>query len=194
MLRKVLALLALSLVVFTANSQDRKFSVELNYPITLGDNFFEFNYSGIIDAGIDFYVAEAGIFDFGIGFNTGIFNSADAPDPGISVLVFDFKPSAFAELNIPGAEKFRPAVGVGYTSILFVFSGENPVEPSPRELIGEETRGGINFLLRLAYDFAERWFVQAQYDYTKLGRKGDVPNTSFNTNVVQLRLGLGFKF
>ena len=182
-------------MVASTYGQDRNSSLELNYPFAIGDNFFEFSYVGIVDVGFDYRIAEAGLVDLWIGFNTGIFKSGDRmDDPNLEVLAFDFKPALIVELNTPGIDKLHPAIGVGYNAVMFTFVGNNPVDPNAnRALIDEETRGGINAHFRLAYDIAERWFVQAQYDFTKLSRRGDVPNISFNTNVNTIRIGVGLR-
>lgn len=61
MTKKILVPLLL-LTTISANCQNSKFSVEVNYPLPLGDNFIKENYQGIVDLGVKyrFYSFEIG--------------------------------------------------------------------------------------------------------------------------------------
>ena len=49
---------------------------------------------------------------------------------------------------------------------------------------------GLNF--GVAYDINNKFFIQIQYDFTKLN-VNDVPDIKFNTNVNLMKIGIGFK-
>ncbi|WP_435578718.1 outer membrane protein [Gilvibacter sp.] len=193
--RNYLILLGLLFCGVFASAQERKFSVEWNYPLPVGDNFFAEGYTAWFDIGGEYRFAESGAFNFGVALNMGFAGFSETLDTGTTkAIAYDFKPSVFAELNIPGVPKLHPAVGVGYNTILFAFSGDSAILGSEgRQIIGGDSKNGLNGHARLSYDVAERWFVQVQYDYTRLGKENDVPDISFNRTVSQVRFGFGYR-
>ncbi|MFS4468738.1 outer membrane protein [Maribacter sp. 2210JD10-5] len=93
-------------------------------------------------------------------------------------------------MDLESINKFHPSVGLGYTIMVFDASGTND---GFDVIDASDTQSGFNFDLGLAYNATEKLFVQAQYDFVKLGINNDVPDTKFNTNVNILKIGLGYR-
>jgi len=174
-------------------SQDSKFSLELNYPIPIDNNFIGENYNGIIDIGADYRIANLNPVNLGISLNSGVLVNNSNQNNGFQnfkVTSYVIQPRIFGELDLESIDKLHPSVGLGYTIMVFDASGtNNGFDVSD----ASDTQSGFNFNFGLAYDVTEKLFVQAQYDFVKLGVDNDVPDTKFNTNVNILKIGLGYR-
>ncbi len=183
------------LLIFSIKSfsQDSKFSLELNYPIPIDNNFVGENYNGIIDIGADYRIANLNLVNIGISLNGGVLmNNSNQNNSfqNFKVTSYVIQPRIFGELDLESIDKFHPTVGLGYTIMVFNASGTyNGFDVSD----ASDTQSGFNFNFGLAYDITEKLFVQAQYDFVKLGVDNDVPDIKFNTNVNILKIGLGYR-
>jgi len=186
-------LLLTLLLIFSIKSfsQESNFSLELNYPIPIDKNFIGENYDGIIDIGADYRIANLNPVNFGISLNGGVLVNNSNQNNGFQnfkVTSYVIQPRIFAELDL--INKFHPSVGLGYTIMVFNASGiNNGFDVSDTS----DTQSGFNFNFGLAYDITEKLFVQAQYDFIKLGVDNEIPDTKFNTNVNILKIGLGYR-
>ena len=54
----------------------------------------------------------------------------------------------------------------------------------------DTTESGVNLNLSLSYDITENFFLNAQYDFVKIGVDNDIPDTKYNTNILKIGLGL----
>ena len=187
--------LLILLLIFSIKSfsQDSKFSLELNYPIPIDNNFVGENYNGIIDIGADYRIANLNPVNIGISLNGGVLVNNSNQNNGFQnfkVTSYVVQPRIFGELDLESIDKFHPTIGLGYTIMVFNASGtNNGFDVSD----ASDTRSGFNFNFGLAYDITEKLFVQAQYDFVKLGVDNDVPDIKFNTNVNILKIGLGYR-
>ncbi|NRT15759.1 opacity protein-like surface antigen [Flavobacterium sp. 28A] len=183
-------LLILSIKSF---SQDSKISIEMHYPIPIGQNFIEKSYNGIIDIGAKYRFTEIKNINIGASINGGILvnNTNDSNvDQNFKVKSYLIQPKIFAELKIESISKLHPFVGFGYTFMIFDVSGTNngfDVSSSGK------TESGINANFGVSYDITNKIFIDIQYDYVKLQVDKETPNTTFNTNVNLLKIGLGFR-
>ncbi len=175
-------------------SQDSKFSIELNYPIPIDNNFIGEDFFGIIDLGLDYRFINLNPVNIGISFNGGVLVNNSNQNSGLQdfkVTSYMFQPRLFGELDFESLNKLHPSVGIGYTIMIFDASGSNNgFDVSDKT----DTQSGFNFNLGLKYDVTERLFAQIQYDFVKLGVDNDIPNIKFNTNVNILKIGLGYRF
>jgi hypothetical protein len=78
---RVKFLLALSLFAIAfANAQDKKWSIEANYPISASDDFGN-DVPGIFDVGVKYRFLNTDLLRLGVGINTSLFsgnvNSSD---------------------------------------------------------------------------------------------------------------------
>ena len=158
-----------TLISISLYSQNSAVSVELSYPLPAGDNFIQRSYNGIVDAGVKVRAVDIGAFRLGGAFNSTILvknNDVDTSPLTVNITAIGLQPKLFVELDSPLLERFHPHVGVGYS--FFVFSIESDALGDFGTAIENETQSGVNFHLGVAYDFTERFFLQVQYDFTKL--------------------------
>lgn len=174
-------------------AQDSKWSVEANYPLPVDQNFIGKNYSGLIDLGARYRFVDLGVARLGASVNGGFLKNskADAGNP-YDVNLYTLQPRVFAEFALPKLSKWHPSVGLGYSFLFFdaESDGSNP------ELSGFEshtTENGFNANLGLSYDVTKKFFVQVQYDFIKIGVDDNVPDTSYNSNIGLLKLGIGYR-
>ncbi len=182
-------LLSALLLIFasTSFSQDSKISLELNYPLPIDQNFIGENYDGIIDLGIDYRFANIKFIKIGASLNGSLFINDNFQN--IDITAYAVQPRIFGELDIPSLQKLHPSLGIGYTIMFFDASGGSTIAPVDTS----ETEGGINLNAGIAYDVFKKFFIQLQYDFVKLSTNDDVPDTTFNTNVNILKIGIGYR-
>ena len=178
-------------------SQDYKWSVEANYPISVGDEIGN-DAPGLLDFGIKYRFLDLKIVKIGAGINAGVFKKNISDDFKPVFTDFDetnwlIQPKVFAEFTIPGIQKLHPSVGLGYTFIESKFEGESFNLGS---FDNTESSGGINLNVGLSYDIAKRFFLQAQYDYI---REKDTYNyegqdLKVKRDLGYLKFGVGFRF
>lgn len=189
-MKKSILLLALTFSVFTSFAQDSKFSANLSYPITVGDNFIN-NYSGIIDLGIRYRFVEAGPINIGFSGNFTLLGrsySEGNVDPGGGVNAMFIEPRVFGELNLESLSGFKPSLGVGYTYLVFTYK-----DGTQNLNLPNENYNGFNINLGTTYDITNRFFALAQYEFIKI-KNDRADQIKYNTNFVLVKFGLGFRF
>lgn len=165
----------------SAYAQEERFSIEINYPLTIDNNFIGANYNGIIDAGCKYRFSLKDFVRFGASFNSGIYtNSKNESNNPSDISVFAFQPRLFAELNSTGA--VIPYIGFGYSFLIFNISDMDNINER-----------GFNLNLGVAYEISKSWFIQAQYDLVKIKVKRDIPDIKYNSNVNILKVGFGYR-
>ncbi|UKM65357.1 porin family protein [Flavobacteriaceae bacterium GSB9] len=190
-------LLLVFLLIFTIKSfsQDSKFSLELNYPIPIDNNFIGENYNGIIDFGANYRFTNLNHVNIGISFNGGILvnnSSQNSRFQDFKVTSYVIQPRIYGELDLESIKKFHPSIGIGYTIMVFDANGTNDIIDGS-DLNDTQSDSGFNFNFGIAYDITEKLFTQVQYDFIKLTADSDVPDIKFNTNVNILKIGLGYR-
>lgn len=192
-MKQNLLLTLLFILSMKSFSQDSKLSLEMHYPLTMGQNFISKNYDGIIDVGGKFRFSELKNINIGASLNGGILSNNTNDNNGnqdFRVKSYLIQPRIFSELKIESVPKIRPFVGIGYTFMVFKATGTNngfDVSAS------NSTESGINANFGVAYDITSKIFLDLQFDYVKLNVDNEVPKTAFNTNVNLLKVGLGLR-
>ncbi len=195
---KTKLLLPVLLFVLTfINAQEKNWNFESNYTIVPGDGLF--GEDNFVDVGVKYRFAKIGIFHLGFGINGG-FSRVNVENTGFESRTDDtylIQPRLFTEFQIPGFSKLRPSLGLGYSFV-------NTITDVTFSNGSEDSNGvwnqGFNFNLGVSYDISKRFFVQAQYDFVDLTPEDDTPDTiqfigpSFNGNINNIRLGIGFRF
>ena len=184
------------LLIFSIKSfsQDSKFSIELNFPIPIDENFIGKNYNGIIDVGLKYRFADLNFINIGASLNAGMYkNSKEERVQPFDVTTYIFSPRIYAEFNIKSITKLHPSLGIGYSIInaradVDRFNNQNNLSVS-----SNENENGINLNLGLAYDITNKLFAQVQYDFIKIGVDNEVPDIKYNTNINILKIGLGYR-
>ncbi len=195
-MRQKLLLIFLLTVTIKTFSQDSKFSIEANYPIAIGDNFLGQNYNGLLDFGAKYRFSENEIVIIGASINFGFFQNTKSGATDLNQLfdvkIFPIQPRIFAEFIIPKLEKFHPQIGIGYSIVIYNADwAENRAANLPADL--DDSESGFNFNVGIAYDLSEKFFIQGQYDFVKIGVEDGVPDLSYNTNINILKFGIGLR-
>lgn len=197
------AFVFISLITY---AQDQKWSVEANYPLNLTSGSGVGEMDGVIDFGIKYRFVDLGPIRVGAGLNTSYLRNYDRFTFGTingdqeselkrnNILI---QPKLFGETSIPGIARIRTQFGIGYSILIddFYFRDGNDVR-----FDNSETDGGLNLNLGLSYDISKRLFVQLQYDYLRLNRKGNTALNgqsypySYNEDVGLVKAGIGFRF
>ncbi len=195
-MKQKLLLVFLLIVTIKTFSQDSKFSLEVNFPIPIGDNFLGENYNGIVDIGAKYRFVKNGILNLGASVNFGYVQNTKSGATNLNQLfdvkIFPIQPRIFAEFNIPNLESLHPQIGLGY-SILINNAKADTINTLNLPADINDNESGFNFNLGLSYDLSDKFFLQAQYDFIKIGVKNGVPDISYNTNINIIKLGVGFR-
>jgi hypothetical protein len=178
-------------VSVTTFAQDKKWTMEANYPISIAGNLGNDN-PGVIDLGIEYRFLDLKVAKIGAGFNAGVFYDklqSGLFDPATSRDFTEtnwlFQPKLFSEFQIAGIPKLRPSIGLGYTIINSHFEGRAGGETFD----DTNTDSGFNFNVGLSYDLSDKFFIQGQYDYK---RYSQAPRPDVDLGF--LKFGLGFRF
>lgn len=174
-------------------SQNKKFSLEANYPVTIDNNFIGDRSFGVIDLGVKYRAVHLEIVKLGVGINGGVLvdntNQANFSSD-FQRTIYTIQPKVFGEFNLPNVTKLHPFVNLGYSFVRIDLSGSNNGQ-NVSDL--SDTVSGINMGLGVSYDVLSRVFLQIQYDFSKLN-SGDAPDTAYNTNFNLLKIGVGLRF
>ena len=193
-----LRLTVILLMFFTIKSfsQDSKFSIDANYPIAIDKNFLGQNYNGLVDLGAKYKFSDNKIVDIGASINFGFFQNtksgATALNQLFDVKVFPIQARIFAEFNIQNLKKLHPQIGLGYSIIIYdAVWRENTNADLPADI--DDNENGFNYNIGLSYDLTNKLFLQAQYDFIKIGVEDGIPDKSYNTNINILKFGIGYR-
>ena len=85
-MRKVFVTGLLIVCCLKGFSQDSKLILDINLPITVGDNFITKNYKGVFDLGLKYNLIELGRLKLGVSTNVGLLKS-NYLQPSVSVLM-----------------------------------------------------------------------------------------------------------
>ncbi len=187
----------LFLFSFQTFAQDKKWSIETNYSVVPQDGFG--GGDNVLDLGLKYRFVDFDFVQLGIGVNTG-FSKDKYEGSNLAVVGetngFYFQPRAFAEFIIPGIEKLRPTVGLGYS----IVNSDTDLVSLGEPIISNTTNGGFNFNFGLSYDITKRFFIQAQYDFINLRVKdefifqGELVQPNFIEKLNNIIIGVGFRF
>lgn len=174
-------------------SQDSKFSLELNYPTMVDNNFVRKNYNRLVDFGADYRIKNFNPINVGFSLNVGLMKNNSEPNnefEDFKIALYTIQPRVFAELDLESVKRFHPTVGLGYTFMIFNALISNNEFDMPG---ANDTLSGFNLNFGLVYDILDKFFAQIQYDFIKVKAKNDVPDINFNTNINILKIGLGYR-
>lgn len=177
-------------------SQSSKLSAELNFPISLGANYFGEDYSGIIDIGVKYRFIELSRFNLGISVNGSYLKKkaeryipsypGEYQDPyeAAEINNFTILPRVFAELKLESLPNLRPFIGAGYSFLIFNAASNSGQATSSKTLTG------INGNLGVSYMLTTKLFAQVQYDYINLFDENEHGQPDAN-NISILKFGMG---
>jgi len=160
-------------------SQNSKLHADINYPFPIGDNFIGKNYHGVIVFGISYMPIKVSKIRLGISTNVG-FLSTNAEHSEIPVHASMIKPRLNAEIVF---RKLTPYVGIGYSFFKYKISSNYS--------IADKTTDGLNLNCGVRYNLISRLYLKLDYDFIKF-RVKDLPDISFNKNIMIINFGVGF--
>ena len=140
-------------------------------------------YNGLIDLGGSYKYGELSFFNLGTSINLSVLNRDFSDEYSErKITSYMVQPKLFVELALESIKKLKPIFGLGYNFIL--------IDNTPSSMTGSET--GFNLSLGTKYYISERINFNMIYDFTKLNLADDVPNTTFNSDIHILKIGLGY--
>lgn len=188
----ILVLLCCASLSYT---QNQKFNVALNYPVTIDKNFVGQSNNGIIDIGLKYRCANFKAITVGGSVNVGYLKNTKEDAPQIAdINAYTLQPRIFAELNLDKLPKLHPSAGIGYS--MFIFNAK--LNNEALAILDDENQNskefGINLNLGIAYDITQKLMAQVQYDFVKINIDDTVPNIDYNRNINIIKIGLGYRF
>lgn len=195
-MKQKLLIAFLFLISIQAFAQDQKWSVEANYQVIPIEGLE--GEDNIIDLGLKYRFADFKFVQLGLGANVGFSKNKfnDIPSMNGEATSYYFQPRIFTDFRIPGIEKLRPSVGLGYS----IINSNVDVMTVGGDIKANTSNGGFNFNLGLSYDITKRFFIQAQYDFINLNVnneysfQGELVKPDYNRKQTNLKVGVGFRF
>ena len=188
-MKKLFLTVCCGLLFLSAYSQDKNWSAEVYYPISVGDSFGSSN-EGLIGVNLGYRFANLGKGKLGasldaIWFSTTFTNDSD-PIQELDYRDFFLQAKVFFETPLTANEKllFRGALGWAYQDASrsrAVFNEDGTIE-------GLEINTGPILGAGLTYAISPRWFLAAQTDFMFMF--GESPNRTIGLT----KIGVGFKF
>jgi len=191
-MKKAIALIILCLCFGSINAQDndKKLSLGLHYPLSVGDNFVKNAYNGIVGVDIAYTVVPVSIVDIRAGFTLDYFNYDFIQEFSGHALVY--KPKVIGEFNFHN--KLRPFVSLGYGFMTTSVKTNSTFGIDGSSNTVKDNFNGLNFTLGLKYNVTNRFFVQSSFDYFSVSPGDGVPESSYNKNAHSIYIGAGVNF
>lgn len=202
-MKKYLLVALFSIVYSFANAQDtkeQKFEIGLHHPLSIGDNFMEVAYNGILGLDLKYRITETEIINPKVAFSVDYFNYNAFEF--IDGSAFIYKPKIIGDFNIKSLPKFHPFIMLGYSffsaSLKYNYSeltiynpGDELLQPDERE---KTNYSGLNYGFGASYDISNMFFAELSIDFITLSNLDDgIPDDSYNKNIQTINIGLGIK-
>ncbi|MFD0991480.1 outer membrane protein [Mariniflexile jejuense] len=186
-------LVFLFFISLTTFSQNKKFSVEVNYPLGMSNGFE--NLSGIIDASINYRFATSELFSYGASVTFDYLKGdINFSNQDLNRNFFFYHFDGFAEMTIPSAEKLHPFAGAGLTLLNYDYQYLSGTNEFPTIETRKEKDLGFNIKLGIQYDLNNNLFIQTYFHSIRTFNKSDFNNETIGVNYNQLKIGLGLRF
>ena len=188
--------IALFLIVITVSSfsQNKRFSVEANYPLALSNGIEKI--TGVADISFKYRFIKKEVVSVGASLTFDYLKSELPYNfSNLNRDYFFYHVNAFAEITIPGAEKLHPYVGAGFTYLMSDY--EYLQSRNQLTTIGVEKRNesGFNLQFGIQYDITSALFVQSYFHYINTYVKTDfTDNKALSVNYDLIKFGLGVRF
>lgn len=174
-------------------SQNKKFSIELNYPIIIKSNYD--NHSGIIDGAIKYRLIDLNKIKTGISisydYSIGHVETQFAPKYKRKRTYYNI--NLFEELHFSKLKNLRPFMSFGYTLLFYKY--EHNVGQYYDSDYSNKRYNGLNIKAGVSYSVYKNIYVQTnyQYVYTLSGTGYPYYKTVLN-GVNQIKFGVGYRF
>ena len=116
-MKQKLILGILLIFVIKSFSQDSKYSLELNFPIPVDENFIGENYSGLIDLGAKARFTNLKTINIGASLNVSVLTNNSIQNTRVKSYII--QPRVFGELFVKIASKLHPSFALGYAIMTF---------------------------------------------------------------------------
>lgn len=179
-MRKYHLLIFVLFYSISSYSQDSNLSLELSFPIPVGENIISYSYKGVVDLGVKYRQEKSDYLSLGYSFNLGYLRSA-----GYTAASFIMEPRVFLEARSK-ATGLHASIGLGYSIMAFT------VLDKDFEFIGL-LESGINPNLGIGYDFTRNIYAQIQYDYIHLVLKEGLADISYYKRRGFIKICLGHR-
>ncbi|PID68008.1 MAG: hypothetical protein CR968_03805 [Flavobacteriia bacterium] len=188
-MKKIYIFLMLFLVSLTVFSQNKKFSVEVNYPLA----FSEFvKFTGIVDAGLKYQFTTNESINYGASF-TFDYLKADRDRDFVRDYLF-FHVNGFSETIIPSLNKIHVFFGAGFTYVTHDSISFFHTDDYTDVIKDKENDSGFNLKFGAQYDLSSRFFVQSYYHFIRTYDKSRISDNIFKIHYNQVKLGVGVRF
>ena len=197
-MKNKITLIALLLLSFSAISQDKKISIDVNYPLSLDSNDFQ-KTSGIIDASFKYRFKETDAMKIGASYTFDFLKEKEEFGTSSSDLDRNYifhHLGVFTEFKLNSNEKLHPFAGFGYSMLTseseFIYV--NPFGEIERRK-EKSTDSGLNLNFGVTYDISSQFYIQTYFHYIRIYKTSIVDeDEKSGVNYNQLKLGVGYRF
>lgn len=190
-MKKIILLLTIWLTAFS-RSQIHDWSVEVNYPLVIDNNFVGQNFNGVLELGVNYNLHEDLNYRLSASLHNSLFKDRSEIvdlNTDFNMLLWFFQPRFRIDFIFDNMPNIHPYVGVGY-SFLTSFTNGNTSTFFPE---GSNTRSGLNAIVGLTFDISEFWYANCGYDFVRLSQLGSISNP-YLQNVNVFKVGVGYRF
>lgn len=195
-MKKSITLFFLLILNLTTYSQDKKFSIDINYPLAINNSITEVN--GIVDGSFKYRFKELDAMTIGAVYTYDL--ATERIDSYLSSLKHTYHFNhlgGLIEFKIKTVEKLHPFAQAGYT-LLTTKSKLRISDSSDPDISEDQTKvensSGFNLGAGTSYDISERFYLQLYYHYIKVYSQEDFSKETRGYNYDQLKLGVGYRF
>jgi len=176
---------------FGVQAQNTSWSLELNYPLLVDQNFVGANFNGLLEVGAKYQFWENVSLKTGVSLHSALYSDKQGvqdPITDFDLLIWAIQPRVYGELFLPTLPKFHPMLGLGYSAVTF-FTNGNVMTFFPQ---GNETRFGFNAVFGFSLDMGKQWYFHTYYDFIKLNNSDNF-NSPYLQNINQIKFGVGYR-
>lgn len=188
-MKKIIGLMLLVNAMFAQTSD---WSLEINYPLVIDQNFVGQNFDGLAELGLSYRLHEDLHYNLSATLHNSLLKDRSQIEDVITdfnVLLWFVQPRLKADFIFDSLPNVHPYVGVGY-SFVRSFTNGNVGTFFPQ---GGNTRSGINAIAGVTVDVSSQWYINAGYDFVRLSKVGTIANP-FLQNINTIKLGAGYRF
>ncbi|WP_036381773.1 outer membrane beta-barrel protein [Muricauda sp. MAR_2010_75] len=181
-------------------SAQKKFSLDINYPLELSDGNSALD--GIANARLKYRFLNNESVSLGGSYSMDLMQGSlytyYSPDSEKRTY-YTHHLNVFIEHTLSAANKFRLALGLGYTTQTFyVTTGRDEFTPNVEFPSGVSTTrdsvNGFNINFGASYDLTNSLFIQTYFQYIRLFVENTLFEETIGFNVNRLKFGIGYKF
>lgn len=181
-------------------SAQKKFSLDINYPLELSDGNSALD--GIVNARLKYRFVNNESFSFGGAYSMDLMQGAlytyYSPDPEKRTY-YTHHLNIFIERALSAANKLRLALGTGYSvQTFYVTTGRDEFTPNVEFPSGISTTkdsvNGFNITFGASYDLTNSLFIQTYFQYIRLFVEDTLFGDTIGFNVNRFKFGVGYRF